>query len=134
MTRRPPALSKVPRDLAARRVRVPVREMSARHLHIPRLSAWTWARFAFETTQPGGRRASAFSSPCALLGHFKKDTIITRDEIAGLMEGLLEVETPPTGTTRLTGWLDAHAATLGRRYTSELARRQDRTTAYRHNG
>ena len=63
------------------------------------------------------------------IGAFTGDVIITREEIAGLMAGLLCVDTPPTGTTRLTDWITEHAATLGRRYTSELARRRDRRRA-----
>lgn len=65
-----------------------------------------------------------------LLGRLTGDVMITRDEIAGLMAGLLYVETPPTGHTRLSDWAREHAATLGRRYASELARRQDRRHAY----
>ena len=61
------------------------------------------------------------------------DVIITKDEIEGLMADLLYVDSPPTGTTVLTQWVKEHADTLGRKYTSELARRKDRTTAYRSN-
>jgi len=69
----------------------------------------------------------------AVLGKLVGDVMITREEIAGLMAGLLCVDTPPTGTTRLTDWITEHAATLGRRYTSELARRRDRSAGYRSN-
>ena len=65
-----------------------------------------------------------------LLGRLTGDVMITRDEIAGLMVGLLYVETPPTGHTRLSDWAREHAATLGQRYASELARRQDRRHTY----
>ena len=65
-----------------------------------------------------------------LLGRLTGDVMITRDEIAGLMAGLLYVETPPTGHTRLSDWAREHAATLGQYYASELARRQDRRHAY----
>ncbi len=65
-----------------------------------------------------------------LLGRLTGDVMVTRDEIAGLTAGLLHVETPPTGSMRLTQWASENAATLGRRYASELARRQDRTHAY----
>jgi uncharacterized protein YbjT (DUF2867 family) len=65
-----------------------------------------------------------------LLGRLSGDVMITRDEVAGLMAGLLHVETPPTGSTPLTAWARAHADTLGRSYASELTRRQDRRTAY----
>lgn len=65
-----------------------------------------------------------------LVGAFVRDTFITREEIAGLMNGLLCVNTPPTGRTRLTDWMRAHADSLGRSYASELARRVDRERAY----
>ena len=65
-----------------------------------------------------------------LLGFFLGDVIITRDEIKGLMAGLLCVDSPPTGTTRLSDWAKEHADTLGQRYASELARRKDRESAY----
>ena len=59
--------------------------------------------------------------------------IITRDEIDGLMGDLLYVDAPPAGRTALTEWITSHADTLGRCYTSELARRKDRRSAYRSN-
>lgn len=59
-----------------------------------------------------------------LIGWFMRDTFITREEIKGLMAGLLHVDTPPAGTTRLTDWMRTNAETLGRHYASELARRQ----------
>ena len=68
-----------------------------------------------------------------VLGTFVGDVMITREEIAGLMSGLLYVDAPPAGTTRLSEWLGQNADTLGRRYTSELARRRDRQGAYRSN-
>mgnify|MGYP001334010688 CR=1 FL=1 len=67
------------------------------------------------------------------VGALMGDVTITREEIAGLMADLLYVDSPPTGVTRLSGWVADHAATLGRHYTSELARRQDRVGAYRSN-
>ena len=70
---------------------------------------------------------------CRLLGYFVNDVIITREEIRGLMEGRLCVSSPPVGHTRLTDWVARHRETLGRRYTSELARRIDRATQYRSN-
>ena len=59
--------------------------------------------------------------------------IITREEIRGLMANRLFVPAPPLGVTKLTEWIDRHKATLGRHYTSELARRVDRTSAYGSN-
>jgi NADH dehydrogenase len=68
-----------------------------------------------------------------LLGKFVGDVVITKDEIEGLMADLLYVDAPPAGHTVLTEWVKAHAGTLGRRYTSELARRKDQVSAYRSN-
>ncbi len=68
-----------------------------------------------------------------LVGRLMGDVTITREEIAGLMAGLLYVDAPAAGATKLTDWIAAHADTLGRRYTSELARRVDRVGAYRSN-
>jgi NADH dehydrogenase len=65
-----------------------------------------------------------------VIGWFVRDTFITREEIKGLMDSLLCVNTPPTGKTRLTDWMRANADTLGRNYASELARRQDRKSPY----
>jgi len=59
-----------------------------------------------------------------LLGTFLRDVPITREEIAGLMADLLYIDDRPAGATRLTDWARDHAATLGLRYASELARRR----------
>ncbi len=58
------------------------------------------------------------------LGVLLGDVIITRDEIRGLMDDLLYVESETTGTTPLTSWVERHRDSLGARYTSELARRR----------
>jgi NADH dehydrogenase len=68
-----------------------------------------------------------------LLGLLVNDVILTRAEIEGLMANLLVVDSPPTGSTALTAWIREHRETLGRRYTSELARRRDRATQYGSN-
>lgn len=65
-----------------------------------------------------------------LMGKLVGDVVITRDEIRGLMNGLLCVTSPPAGSTRLTEWATEYAATLGISYASELSRRNDRQTAY----
>ena len=66
-----------------------------------------------------------------LVGKALGDVIVTRDEIRGLMAGLLYVESSPAGTTKLTDWASQNADSLGFRYASELARRRDRTSEYR---
>ena len=70
---------------------------------------------------------------CRPVGLFGGDVVITREEIRGLIEGRLYVDAPPLGATRLTEWIDRHKDTLGRHYTSEMARRIDRVSQYRSN-
>jgi NADH dehydrogenase len=80
-----------------------------------------------------GRPRPVVSVPPALgywvgraLGALKRDVVITREEIRGLMEGRLYVDAAPAGATALTQWAAEHRATLGVRYASELARRRPR--------
>ncbi len=58
-----------------------------------------------------------------IIGRLVGDTIITFEEIRGLMADLLYVNDKPAGTTRLTEWMQEHADTLGIAYANELARR-----------
>lgn len=88
-----------------------------------------------------GKKRPLFSIPPSLgyavgnlVGHLVNDVIVTREEIEGLMADLLYVDSPPAGETRLTEWITTHKETLGRHYTSELARRRDRQAAYQANG
>ena len=48
--------------------------------------------------------------------------MVTRDEIDGLMAGLLVSDGPATGATRFSEWLEQNAESIGARYTSELSR------------
>jgi NADH dehydrogenase len=70
---------------------------------------------------------------CRVTGLLVRDVVITREEIRGLMEGRLYVEAPPLGATKLTEWVERHKDTLGRHYTSEIARRVDRLSEYQSN-
>lgn len=65
-----------------------------------------------------------------LLNPFVGDVVITRQEIAGLMRGLLDSPTSSAGPTRLTEWATEHKEQLGRRYASEVGRRVKRDVAY----
>ena len=65
--------------------------------------------------------------PAALLaarlaGRLVRDVVLTKDELNGLMAGLLVSADPPTASTRFTTWLEAEGASLGQLYASELAR------------
>jgi NADH dehydrogenase len=68
-----------------------------------------------------------------LIGKIVGDVMITRDEITGLMNSLLYVDSPPVGKTKLTEWVKEHRDSLGRKYTSELARRKDLESEYKSN-
>jgi uncharacterized protein YbjT (DUF2867 family) len=65
-----------------------------------------------------------------LIGKLVGDVLITRDEIAGLMQDLLATSSAPVGSTRLTEWVKEHATTLGVHYASELKRRLNRDISY----
>jgi uncharacterized protein YbjT (DUF2867 family) len=84
-----------------------------------------------------GRRRPIVSIPPALgywlgwvVGKIVGDITITRGEIQGLMADLLYTNSPPAGSTKLTDWARANAATLGQHYANELARRKNRLQSY----
>ena len=68
-----------------------------------------------------------------VIGKLVNDVMVTKEEIGGLMANLLHVDSPPTGKTKLTDWAKSHAGTLGLKYTSEIARRDDRASEYKSN-
>jgi NADH dehydrogenase len=59
-----------------------------------------------------------------MLGALMRDVTLTREEFAGLSAELLVAGAAAAGRTRFSEWLSANAATLGRRYASEMARRR----------
>ena len=65
-----------------------------------------------------------------LVGLVLGDVVVTREEVAGLMQNLLVTAAPPAGDTALSQWVLEHQASLGLRYSSELARRRDRRRSY----
>ena len=69
----------------------------------------------------------------AIAGRFVDDVVITDGEIEGVMADLLYMDAPSAGKTVLADWARQHADRLGKRYTSELARRRDRRVAYASN-
>ncbi|MHC4416750.1 MAG: NAD(P)H-binding protein [Planctomycetota bacterium] len=78
-----------------------------------------------------GKRRPIVSVPPAVghavgwvMGRLLGDVTITRQEIRGLMAGLLCTGSPPAGQTSLADWAKEHADRLGMRYASELARRR----------
>lgn len=84
-----------------------------------------------------GKRRPIISMPPFLgyvfgmyVGKLLGDVAITHDEVEGLMADLLYTKSAPAGATRLTDWLKEHSASVGMHYSSELARRMNRTAAY----
>ena len=61
-----------------------------------------------------------------LAGLMLRDVVLTKNEVDGLMAGLLTSRAAPAGTTRLAGWLADNAGALGRRYVSEFRRNHGR--------
>jgi NADH dehydrogenase len=57
-----------------------------------------------------------------LVGKAVHDVVLTREELDGLMAGLLVSKAQPTGHTRLSDWASRHGHLLGRHYASELQR------------
>ena len=62
-----------------------------------------------------------------LVGLLVRDVVLIRDEVDGLMDGLMKSGSPPTCETKLSDWLRDNAAGLGRRYVSELERNYKRS-------
>jgi NADH dehydrogenase len=57
-----------------------------------------------------------------VLGLLVRDVVLTRDEIRELRSSLLASNDPPRGEIRISEWLPANAAQLGRQWSSELDR------------
>jgi NADH dehydrogenase len=68
-----------------------------------------------------------------MLGWMVGDAINTRDEVKGLMQERLYVDSPPLGTTKLSDWVGAHREKIGCQYANELQRRFDRVSPYQPN-
>jgi NADH dehydrogenase len=65
---------------------------------------------------------AAVAAAGRLLGLIVNDVVVTRDEIEGLMAGLVVTDGPSTGQRRLTAWLTSNADVVGRRWASEVSR------------
>jgi uncharacterized protein YbjT (DUF2867 family) len=60
-----------------------------------------------------------------LVGRLAGETLLTRDELGGLMASLLVSQAPASGTRHLDGWLARSAGSLGRRLASDRDRPWD---------
>src|SRR2546422_699431 len=76
----------------------------------------------------GSRARVVYVSPAGAMlavrvaGRLVRDVVLTRDELRGLMAGLLVSHGPPTGRRRLSEWLAQYGELLGRKYANELDR------------
>ena len=70
--------------------------------------------------------AGLFPDP-RLVGLLLRDVVLTRDEVDGLMAGLLTSGAAPTATAKVGDWLDENGDALGRQYVSELGRNYRRS-------
>lgn len=57
-----------------------------------------------------------------LIGFGFRDRLLTRDELQGLMDGMLTSNQSPNGSTCFSDWLEVNRKTIGTRYSSELDR------------
>src|SRR6266702_3983347 len=90
---------------------------------------FTFEKLVRVIAQKIGRRARIVHVPppaalaaSRLIGYLVRDVVLTKDELEGLMAGLVATEGPPTGERRLSEWLTENAASVGARYGSEVAR------------
>lgn len=57
-----------------------------------------------------------------VLSFITRDVVLTRDEMEGLIAGMIVSQDPSKGRTRFSEWLNENSESLGRSYASELAR------------
>jgi NADH dehydrogenase len=57
-----------------------------------------------------------------ILGLALRDTLLTRDEYRGMVEGLADTDGPATGKIAVTRWIAENKDVLGRRYANEINR------------
>ena len=57
-----------------------------------------------------------------LVGLLLRDTVLTHDEVDGLMAGFLTSDAAPVGRVKLSDWIHENADFPGLRYVSELRR------------
>lgn len=58
----------------------------------------------------------------SLLGLVLHDVLLTGDEYRAMADGMADTDGPATGSIALSGWIEEHADSLGRRYANEMDR------------
>ncbi len=66
--------------------------------------------------------SAAVTGLARMIGLAVQDVLLTPQELAGLLAGLVTSDGPTTGRTSFSDWVAANGDQLGRRYASELAR------------
>ena len=80
----------------------------------------------------GGRVGIVHAPPSLALllsrvvGRAIGDVVLTKEEVEGLMAGLLVSSSPPLGKTSFRAWMNENGHLIGRSYTSELRRHYPR--------
>lgn len=64
---------------------------------------------------------AALMTASRLIGRFVRDVVLNREELDGLMRGLMRSKETPTGKIQFTEWLTS-ASGLGRHYANEIGR------------
>ena len=84
-------------------------------------------------THAAGVRARIVHAPPMLalllsrvVGKAIGDVVLTKEEVEGLMAGLLVSSAPPLGKTSFRAWIEENGNLIGRNYTSELRRHYPR--------
>ncbi len=90
---------------------------------------FTFEEFVRLIRHEAGSRSLVFRAPAPIallaartLSPLLGDVLITREEMDGLMAGVLVSHQPPLGRRRFSEWLHDSAPWLGRRYLSEVGR------------
>ena len=91
--------------------------------------AFTFEELVRELAAAVGRHPRIVHGPPSLvmaasrvIGGIVRDVVLNREELDGLMRGLLLSKEPARGTVRFRAWLASAANDLGRAYANEMAR------------
>lgn len=97
---------------------------------------FTYKEFVREIGAGIGRPRPLFHAPAGaalwlarLIGVLVNDVVVNRQELDGLMAGLVASDQPAEGRIRFTDWIAEHSGELGRLYSSEIGRNYEREPA-----
>lgn len=97
---------------------------------------FTWKQFVRAIGTGIGYPRPMFCAPvpaalamAGLIGRLVKDVVVNRQELDGLMAGLVASDQrPPAGRIALTEWIGRHSEELGTSWASEIGRNYERQT------